>query len=180
VTDAAFDPRVLAARGDYPSAYFHRRLTSAAGSSFWVYNPTRFLLEQYDFSGRLLRQARHALDGWYKEASARDPGMGEFQGNRLWVAQTASIEGVLWLVYQVRNESYRPGTADYKRAEPDAGQRDLVVEALDTRTMSVLAVARFPGLAVADVKQGTDLLAVYQPLGEYFSTYRVVRLRLTR
>ena len=51
----------------------YRSLTPGANNTFWVQNPTRFLLERYDYTGRLLAQGRHELSGWYKEASERRP-----------------------------------------------------------------------------------------------------------
>jgi hypothetical protein len=80
VSQPVLDPRRLFATNDSPDANQRRRLTRGFGDTFWAYSTNRFLLEQYDLTGRLLAQGRHSLDGWYEDASQRVPGRGEFPG----------------------------------------------------------------------------------------------------
>jgi hypothetical protein len=172
------DAMRLAQRGDNLANQL-RLLTRGERGTFWAYNPVAFLLEQYDYSGRLLSQGRHALDGWYKNASEAQPGRGDFPGKPISIVQSSREPNVLWLAYSVRNASYT-GRADYNKPSPWAGQHDLVVEALDTSTLSVIATRRFPGVTAAKIDNAPDLVALYQQLDAVFGTYHVARLQLVR
>ena len=83
IDNPTIDPRRLSADRDDVQSYLTRDVVDGAGGTFWVHGALRFLLEQYDYSGRLLYRGQHALDGWYKDASEKKPGMGAFKGAAL-------------------------------------------------------------------------------------------------
>jgi hypothetical protein len=180
VADPTLDPRRLAASGDEPASLLMRQLTNGEPSSFWTYNPTRFLLEQYDFEGRLLRQARHALDGWYEDATRRSPGAGELRGLPLSIVQVSRDAGLLWLVYHDRNSDYTPNNPRDRSLLPQRIGHDLVVEALDWRTMRVQAMLRLPNTYAVRVSNAPDLIAIVRPQNADFHTLQPTRLRLQR
>jgi hypothetical protein len=109
--DPTLDPRRLAQINDSPNSVMHRSVTPGAGNTIWVWSPTRFLLERYDFAGKLLAQGRHELSGWYKEASERRKGKGDFPGMYISTVVASSERNVIWLVYHDPNASYRCGHA---------------------------------------------------------------------
>ena len=180
--DPTIDPRRLAALNDNPSASQLRFLTPGEAGTFWAWSITRFILERYDFAGRLLTQGRHRMDGWYAPASERRPGRGEFTGLGPAFVQASRQPEIIWIVYHDRNASFREPDEQTSRklnpANPYDGMYDLVVEAVDAANLQVVAVQRFPKTAAARVRNGPDLLARYQSLDSVFVAYDVSRLRL--
>jgi hypothetical protein len=178
-TDPTLDPRVMAASGDDAMMALHRRFTPAGASTFWVYNDTRFLLELYDFDGRMLAQYRHALDGWYAEASRRAPSPGIFPGLALHVVQSSQRPGIVWLIYHDRRENYTPpvpgSRSDVMRWRT---MHDLVVEAFDHGTGAVLATARFPQTLAIKVEYAPDVVALFHPVDDNYFTLRLASLTL--
>jgi hypothetical protein len=183
VDDPTLDPRKLEATGDLRQTFLDRQLVPGAAGTFWSYNPTRFLLQQYDFSGRLLAHARHGLDGWYAGATERKPSRGEHKGLQLMAVVPSVDSSMLWLVYADRNASFKdPDSSRMGTANPWFGMHDIVVEAFDVRNFQVLAMRRFPGASVVRVGHAPDILAFYDETaaGSEFPVYRITRLTLSR
>jgi hypothetical protein len=181
VEDPVLDPRRLQANGDGVAMNMLRQLAPGAPGTFWTYNPSRFLLEQYDFQGNLQAQARHALDGWYKDATAQAPSRAEFRGTALNTVVESSDPNLLWLVYHVRNSKYKAADSLYTPSVNEAiGMQDVILEALDTRSMRVIATHRVQGTVVMPMKNAPDMLAFTQPMGEHFMNYRVMNARIIR
>jgi hypothetical protein len=180
VDKADLDPRSFAATGDDASSYMSRFLTRGANRTFWVSSQTRFLLEQYDLTGRLLNQGRHALDGWYGDFSERAPGAGEFKGGSIGILQESSTDDLLWLVYHDRNASFVRAGMLSKPLGEISRMFDMIIEAVDARTLQLLATRRFPATSTFGIQHTPDLLAWTVPLDDVFHTLRVTRLRLVR
>ncbi len=183
IANPVLDPRTLRANGEDVSSYQSRRYERADDNSFWVFSNWKFLLERYDFDGRMLDQARHAMDGWYREASLKRPGVGEFKGLALPKVVQSKQPGVAWLVYTVFNDSYRKPDSLYPPTDREIlAQNDLVIEALDTRTMKVIATTRFPRTGALLMKNAPDMLAIYTPLDPeaIFMSYSIRTMSLVK
>jgi hypothetical protein len=176
IVDPVLDPRTLRTNGEDIGAYLARRYERADDNSFWVYSNRKFLLERYDFNGRMLDQARHAMDGWYGEESVKRPGVGEFKGLPPYTVTASKQPGVLWLVYGVPNDSFRKPDSLFTPTDREAlAMSDLVIEALDTRTMKVIATTRLPRSANLPLKNAPDMIAIYTPVDAdgVFMTYSI-------
>jgi hypothetical protein len=177
--DPVLDPRRMEQNGDDITTFQYRELTRGAGNTFWTWNNTRFLLEQYEFNGTLLARGRHALDGWYADATAVTPGRGEFKGLRLLSVQASAQPEVLWLIYLVRNSSFREPTS-----RPTLGSwapmHDMVVEALDTQNFRVLARYVVPRTVGAKVAGIPDAVAVVKVVDDLFHDWSILKLQLVR
>jgi hypothetical protein len=180
--DPTIDPRRLQQLNDSPSDLLHRRIVPDGSGGIWTFNSTRFLLERYNGAGELVAHVRHALDGWYAEASKVSPGRGEFPGRSLYFVQPSADRELLWLVYLVPNDAFarRDRTRSLTGPSPYDGMHDLVIEAFDTRTLEVVATLRRPGTSVVRIDNAPDLIGVFERLNTYFATYRLHRLKLVR
>jgi hypothetical protein len=177
------DPRRLSAHGEDVATSMLRYIVPGGSDTFWTYNPNKFLLERYGFDGRLITRARHAMDGWYARASVTLPGLGEFKGTPLYIVVESGEPDLLWLVYYVRNAKYRPADSLYTPSDRERlSMVDVVVEALDTRSMGVIATGRFPESGILPMKNAPDMFAFYQPLDQdaLFMSYSVRVARLIR
>src|SRR5690606_32888732 len=104
--------------------YLFRQLVRDRDGTFWSYHTSRFLLEQYDFRGQLRREIKHRMDGWYRDAAEVPTGQTTLQGPGLSGVVQSSLPGVLWLVYGVKNRTWRPPTAEeFRRGNPYEGMR---------------------------------------------------------
>jgi hypothetical protein len=169
VNRAELGPARLAATGDDSSSYLQRALTRGANETFWASSPRRFLLEQYDQTGRLINQGRHAVDGWYKDLSERRSAPRTFTASPPDIVQESSAPELLWLVYHDRNAKFVSAGFFSKPMGEIAKMHDVVIEAVDARTLKVLAMRRFPGTN-----------AWTAPIDDVFHALRVTRLRLVR
>jgi hypothetical protein len=182
IANPVLDPRVLEANGEDAASHLQRRLERADATSFWAYSRRKFLLERYDFDGRMLDQARHAMDGWYAEASLKQPGDGEFKGLKLPIVVQSKQPEMVWLVYAVRNAMYRDPSVYLPTDKEILQMMDLVIEALDTRTMKVIATSRFPRTGVLEMKNAPDMIAVYEPIDAdaVFMSYSIRTMNVVR
>ena len=179
--DVSIDPRRLEALGDDIQNALLRELMSSPDGTLWAFSTNRFVLEQYRFDGRLIYRAQRSLDGWYKEASERMPGMGEFKGVPVVQVQSSVDPNVVWLIYYVPNASFAPPAADRPFVMATyAAMRDVVVEAFHVRTRQVLASRRFAGTIALSVQNAPDVLAFLRSMDRSAHTYELVTLTLAR
>jgi hypothetical protein len=180
VADLTIDPRAVQAAGDNVKSMLRRRLERGVqAGTFWIYNPGRFLLQEWDTTGRMMANVLHANDGWYAEASRRNPGQGESKGLGLSHAIPSSNPSVLWLVYHDRRTAGTTPLAAMSGGDV-AAELDVVIEAMDTRTFAVLANLRLPKNRAMPVQNGPDQLALIRALNSNEHTYRLVTMRLVR
>ena len=177
VEDPTLDPKFLEANNDVAPLRVVRNLAPAGRETFWSYNPTRFLLERYSFSGARLGEFRHSLDGWYRDASAVKRGRGEFPGLPLTWVLPSRDSTIIWLVYNEPNAAYKPNwrVSQYP-ASPTFGIYNVVVEAFSLQTMSVVAMRRFPNASAKRVLHGPDLIAFFDESNGVFGAFRIMKL----
>jgi hypothetical protein len=181
IESPVLDPKALAAAGDYPGSYLFRHLVRQDDDTFWSYRASRFLLEQYDFRGRLLRNVVHLMDGWYGDAAEVPIGQVAPRGPGLSGVVRASQPGMVWLVYGVKNRTWHPPTAEeFKRGNPYEGMRDIVVEAVDLRSLRVLTTARLPNATFIRIREADNAIGILTAVDDVFYTVHVVQLHLNR
>jgi hypothetical protein len=181
VFDPTLDRRRFEAAGDVLSMYLHRRLTPHDPSSFWVFNDSRFLLERYSLRGDLIGRYRHAMDGWYVDATRLQPSAGDFKGLALHGVQQSTAPDFIWLVYHAPRPSYvAPAAGTPFVWQKWTEDHDLIVEAWDTRRHEVIATGRFPRTEATLVRHAPDLLALIRPRGDEVYELQVVALRVVR
>jgi hypothetical protein len=177
--DTTLDARLLAATGDDATMLLRRRFTPSAAGTFWTYNDTRFLLEKYDVTGRLSARFRHALDGWYADATRRSPSPGGFRGLELHDVQISARPNIIWLVYHDRRPNFVEPTRAFEENQWRS-MHDLVVEAFDAQRGIVVASTRFPQAIALKVDGAPDELAISHPIDDVFYTFRIMKLRIVQ
>jgi hypothetical protein len=179
--DPTLDPRQFAATGDERFLYLLRELAPADASSFWTYNPTRFLLERYGNDGNLLGRYRHALDGWYAESTRSKPSVGEFNGLALQGVQQSADPDIVWLIYHAARPGFgplQPGARSVWQTLVEG--HDLVVEAWDQRRNEIVAMGRVPQTLAFPVRHAPDMLALIRPEGDEVHKVQVVVLGVSQ
>jgi hypothetical protein len=173
--DSPIDPRLSPAA--IASAML-RRVTPSDDTTFWSSNPSAFWVQKWATSGRPLFRIVHAMEGWYAEESrGRTPPRS--REKNLTEIKHSSSPDLVWFLYTI---STRPAASQARdpREPPMHAGVDLIVEAVDTKTWTVLATRRFQDLVTRHISSAPDRVAAVVPMGGDFTTFRIFRLTLLR
>jgi hypothetical protein len=167
-----------------PEAQFaamFRKVERAGDSALWAYSPIEFLLERWTLEGQRSYSVVHAADGWYAAALAQLRSLPASRSPQRSLAtslvKASTDPNVVWLLYLIQ----MPHATDFDPSGPLPSRGfDLVVEAVETRTWTVLTTRRFPDTYAWALDNAADRIAVSIAQGDLFGTFRICRLSLTR
>jgi hypothetical protein len=146
-----------------PVAFF-RIFSAGRNGTIWLGRTNRYLVQQYDSTGSLLRTIRSAPD-WHEpwtEVPSQGPDV--LRPVPFLRAIREDADGLLWLVFHVPQTDWSPRRAP-SRAEPRHGMPmtewnqyvDTLIEVIDPRSGRLLATRRFDPIINSYLTTGDNL-----------------------
>jgi hypothetical protein len=127
--------------------YLIRHLSEANGNSFWAMPPNSYVIERWDYTGRLQEVLRGRAD-WQKEGA--DPGFNPLNEDPPGTIVSIKVENeTLWILAHVADRDWKPSrrpTGRESAEQQDVHENDYldtIIELVDLRTGMVLASQRF-------------------------------------